>query len=349
MRVLVVANPRATATTARERDVLTTPWRHRRASRSRRRPTAATPPRWPAGPCATAPTWSSPSAATAPSTRSSTGCSPTACTTDVPGAGRGAGRLDERLRPRPRPAQRPDRGHRRAARGAATGQPAPGQHGPGRRPVVRLRRRVRASTRRSWRPSRRSRRKGKRSTHTLYARAGCASSSAPTAVTRLHVELPDGTDLDDVYFAIVDQRRPVDLRRQPAAARRRRERRFDTGLGLYARRRMGTALVEPGRHASARPPSGRRRRACRCSSEDLHRVRAPADEPMPVQVDGDYLDARANATVRFRGISVVAALAVVVVTVTSGLTAGAPVGMDLADRRLRYQACSRCRCRSQEG
>ena len=120
VRVLVISNPRATATTARERDVLA----HAlgsdgRAWRSPRPPTAATPQPSPAARCATAPTSSWPWAVTARSTRSSTACSPTACTTGVPALGRRAGRIDERLRARARPAQRPDRGHRRAARGAA--------------------------------------------------------------------------------------------------------------------------------------------------------------------------------------------------------------------------------------
>ena len=85
------------------------------------------------------------------------------------------------------------------------------------------------------------RRRGRKSTHLLYARVGLAEFvRSDRRHPKVHVELPDGTTFDDVYFAIVTNTDPWTyagnrpLRPTPQTD-------FDTGLGLYARRRMSAA------------------------------------------------------------------------------------------------------------
>jgi diacylglycerol kinase family enzyme len=104
----------------------------------------------------------------------------------------------------------------------------------------------------------RMRRRGKRSTHTLYTRVGVGEFFASDRRHRmLHVELPDGTRYDDVYFAIVANADPWTyvgnrpLRPTPGVT-------FETGLAVYARRRMGTVgmLVSLVRLSGANPQIG---------------------------------------------------------------------------------------------
>jgi diacylglycerol kinase family enzyme len=135
------------------------------------------------------------------------------------------------------------------------------------------------------------RRKGRRSTHLLYARVGLREFlRADRRHPRLHVELPDGAVLDDVFFAIVTNTDPWTyagnrpLRPTPEAG-------FDDGLALYARRRMSTAgiVFSMARLSGSHPHIGRRGAHLR---HDLPGLVLRADEPMPVQVDGDYLGLR---------------------------------------------------------
>lgn len=132
------------------------------------------------------------------------------------------------------------------------------------------------------------RNKGKTSSHGLYARVGTREFfRSDRRHPRLHVELPDGTRFDDIYFAAVTNTDPWTyvgsrpLRPTPEAT-------FDTGLGLYARRRMSTAgvLVSLARLSGRRPRIGKRGAHV---VHDLDGLTVLADEPTPVQVDGDYL------------------------------------------------------------
>jgi diacylglycerol kinase family enzyme len=141
----------------------------------------------------------------------------------------------------------------------------------------------------------RQRRRGKKSTHTLYARVGVREYFSENRRTpRLHVELPDGTTFDDVYFAIVTNTDPWTfvgnrpLHPTPEAG-------YDTGLALYARRRMGVPgiLFSMARLSGDNPRIGKRGAHV---VHDLERLTIRADEPMPVQVDGDYLDERTKLT-----------------------------------------------------
>ena len=139
------------------------------------------------------------------------------------------------------------------------------------------------------------RRKGRKSTHLLYARVGLAEFvRTDRRHPKLHVELPDGTTYDDVYFALVTNTDPWTytgsrpLRPTPQTD-------FDTGLGLYARRRMGAAgmLLSMARLSGGKPRIGRRGAHL---VQDLDTLTVRADEPLPVQVDGDYLGTREKLT-----------------------------------------------------
>jgi diacylglycerol kinase family enzyme len=130
--------------------------------------------------------------------------------------------------------------------------------------------------------------RGRRSTHVLYTRVGIREFfRADRRHPHLHVELPDGTRYDDIYFAVVANTDPWTyvgkrpLRPTPQAS-------FDAGLALYARRRMGTAglLFSMARLSGKHPRIGGRGAYV---VHDLDGLTLLADEPMPVQVDGDYL------------------------------------------------------------
>ena len=137
----------------------------------------------------------------------------------------------------------------------------------------------------------RARRRGRRSTHALYARVGLREFWAldrrrPT----LHLELPDGTVVDGLFYAIVANTDPWTyvgnraLRPTPGAT-------FDTGLDVYARRRMGlvSATIGLARMARAEPKSVGRGAILR---HDLPGLLLRADAPILVQVDGDLLGPR---------------------------------------------------------
>jgi diacylglycerol kinase family enzyme len=135
------------------------------------------------------------------------------------------------------------------------------------------------------------RRKGKKSTHLLYARVGIrAFFGADRRHPKVHVELSDGTRIDDVYFAIVANADPWTfagnrpLRPTPEVT-------FDSGLAVYARRRMSTAgvLFSMARLSGDKPRIGKRGARV---DYDQETVTIFSDEPLPVEVDGDYLGQR---------------------------------------------------------
>jgi diacylglycerol kinase family enzyme len=143
----------------------------------------------------------------------------------------------------------------------------------------------------------RKRRQGKRSTHTLYARVGVREFfGTDRRHPKLQVELPDGTRYDNVYFAIVANADPWTfvgnrpLHPTPEVT-------FETGLAVYARRRMGVAgmLFSMARLSGDHPKVGRRGAQV---AHDLDHVTLIADEPLPFQVDGDALDSREKVTFR---------------------------------------------------
>jgi diacylglycerol kinase family enzyme len=146
----------------------------------------------------------------------------------------------------------------------------------------------------------RKRRQGRRSTHVLYARVGVREFfAADRRRPKLRVELPDGSHLDEVYFAIVANVDPWTyvgnrpLRPTPEVS-------IDSGLDVYARRRMGTPgmLFSIARLSGDHPRIGRRGAYL---VHDLDRLTLVADEPLPFQMDGDALDFREKVT--FRSVS----------------------------------------------
>jgi diacylglycerol kinase family enzyme len=152
----------------------------------------------------------------------------------------------------------------------------------------------------------RRRRKGSKSTTGLYARVGIREFfRADRRHPQLHLDLPDGTVVDGVHMAIVANADPWTfignrpLRPTPEAS-------FDSGLELYARTRMGTisASLSMAQMARRRP----RRGIGASVTHDLPGLVVRADSPMPIQVDGDLLGEREK--VHFR--SVPEAISVVV-------------------------------------
>jgi diacylglycerol kinase family enzyme len=135
------------------------------------------------------------------------------------------------------------------------------------------------------------RRRGKRSTHALYARVGLREYLATDRRhPSLHAELPDGTVIDGLFYAIVANCDPWTfiggrpLRPTPDAS-------FDSGLDLYARRRMGavSVLYSLAQMTRKKPRSGGWGAVLR---HDLSGLVLRSDEPIPVQVDGDLLEPR---------------------------------------------------------
>jgi diacylglycerol kinase family enzyme len=139
------------------------------------------------------------------------------------------------------------------------------------------------------------RRKGRRSSHLLYAEMGIQAFFRSDRRHRtVHVQLPEGTVLDDVFYAVITNVDPWTyvgsrpLRPTPEAS-------LDTGLDLYARRRMSTlgTLISMIRLSGANPHISARSAHLR---HDLAALSVRADEPLPVQVDGEYLGMRDTLT-----------------------------------------------------
>jgi diacylglycerol kinase family enzyme len=135
------------------------------------------------------------------------------------------------------------------------------------------------------------RRRGKRSTHRLYARVAVREFVRyDRRHPKLTVELPDGTVVDNVFFVIVANSDPWTfvgnrpLRPTPQAS-------FETGLDVYARRRMSAPglLYSMVQMARRTPHIGRRGAVVQ---HDLGGLVVRCEQPVPLQVDGDLLEAR---------------------------------------------------------
>jgi diacylglycerol kinase family enzyme len=136
----------------------------------------------------------------------------------------------------------------------------------------------------------RLRQKGRKSTISLYTRVGLREFlRADRRRPQLHIDLPDGTVIDDVYMAIVANADPWTyvgqrpLRPTPEAS-------LDGGLELYARTRMGivSASLSLVSMARRRPRGG----IGASVSHDLPGLVIRADSAVPIQVDGDLLGDR---------------------------------------------------------
>ena len=130
--------------------------------------------------------------------------------------------------------------------------------------------------------------RGRTSTDTLYARAGIREFfRSDRRHPLLHIDLPGGTTMDGLHLAIVANTDPWTfvgrraLRPTPDAS-------FDGGLDVYARTRMGAvgvlyAMAQMARRKPRSPGRGA------VVMHDLPCFVLRADEPVLLQVDGDLL------------------------------------------------------------
>ncbi|MEP6599370.1 MAG: diacylglycerol kinase family protein [Actinomycetota bacterium] len=153
----------------------------------------------------------------------------------------------------------------------------------------------------------RHRRRGHRSTNALYARVALREFyRSDRRHPLLHLELPDGTVVDDVFYAIVANADPWTfvgdrpLRPTPQVS-------FESGLDVYARRRMRSigVLASMARMARRNPRAGGRGAAVH---HDLAGLVLRSDALIPVQVDGDLLEPREK--MHFRSVPKALAVAV---------------------------------------
>ncbi len=142
----------------------------------------------------------------------------------------------------------------------------------------------------------RARRRGRRSSNALYVRVGLREFWAmDRRHPSLRIELPGGETVDGVFYVIAANADPwTYLGRRPL--RPTPEVSFQSGLDVYARRRMGllsaaTGLARMARRKPASPGRGA------VVYHDLRSFVLQADPPVLVQVDGDLLGPR--ATMRF--------------------------------------------------
>jgi diacylglycerol kinase family enzyme len=161
------------------------------------------------------------------------------------------------------------------------------------------------------------RRRGQRSTHSLYVRTAVRTFFAQGRhEPAISLELPDGSIVEDLYMALVTNCDPwTFLGNRPVSPTPRAS--FDTGLDLYARTRMGPAgllfaaarmLGQPADRTAelAHRPADRRsalagRRSFGARVEhDLADFVLRSSRPLPFQVDGDSLDERQE--VHFHGV-----------------------------------------------
>ncbi len=161
------------------------------------------------------------------------------------------------------------------------------------------------------------RRRGKRSTPTLYIRSAVRTYfRTDRRHPKIRLELPDGSGIDSLYMALVNNCDPwtyvgnTPISPTPMAS-------FDSGLDLYGRTRMGAVglLLSAGRmlNKSGQVPKlpiakrVLRRKPASADSlkvagarieHDLARFVLTSDEPLPFQLDGDALQQRTRVEFR---------------------------------------------------
>lgn len=143
------------------------------------------------------------------------------------------------------------------------------------------------------------RRRGRTSTHALYVRTAVRTyfeqDRRRPAIT---LEFPDGSVISGIYLALVTNCDPwTFLGERPVSPTPRAS--FDTGLDVYTRTRMGVAgIVLSATRMIAAPNRGKRFGSR--MEHDLTEFTLRAERPLPFQVDGDALEERRQ--VRFRGV-----------------------------------------------
>jgi diacylglycerol kinase family enzyme len=143
------------------------------------------------------------------------------------------------------------------------------------------------------------RRRGKKSTHALYVRTTMATYVAQhRRLPVLRVELPGGEVIDGIHVALVTNTTPwTFLGNRPLAPTPRAS--LDAGLDVYLRHRMGVPSVLWAFSRMIRQTEGHRWTGDRVE-HDLDAFRLVSDDPLPFQLDGDYVDERSS--VQFQGV-----------------------------------------------
>jgi diacylglycerol kinase family enzyme len=147
------------------------------------------------------------------------------------------------------------------------------------------------------------RRRGRTSTHSLYVRTAVRTyfeqDRRKPAIT---LEFRDGSAVSGIYLALVTNCDPwTYLGDRPVSPTPQAS--FDTGLDLYARTRMGVPgiLLAAGRMIAApRRTAGRSKGFGSRLEHDLTEFTLRAERELPFQVDGDALEGRRQ--VRFRSV-----------------------------------------------
>lgn len=143
------------------------------------------------------------------------------------------------------------------------------------------------------------RRRGRTSTHGLYLRTAVRTFFAQERrKPAIQLELPDGRVVADLHLAIVTNCTPwTFLGNRPMAPTPRAS--FDEGLDIYVRTRLGLPSVLWGSLRMARGTTKPNEFGAR-SEHDLSEFMLRTTRPMPFQVDGDALGDRQQ--VHFAGV-----------------------------------------------
>jgi diacylglycerol kinase family enzyme len=143
------------------------------------------------------------------------------------------------------------------------------------------------------------RRRGRKSTHALYVRTTVRRFFAEDRRNpAISVEFPDGEVLSELYMAVVTNCTPwTFLGDHPISPTPRAS--FDAGLDLYVRNRMGLPSVALGASRIIRGRTKEKEFGA-VTRHDLTEFVVRADRPLSFQVDGDALSER--EVVRFRGV-----------------------------------------------
>jgi diacylglycerol kinase family enzyme len=142
--------------------------------------------------------------------------------------------------------------------------------------------------------------RGRRSSELLFARAGVREFFATDRRhPKLHFDLPDGSTVDGLYYAVITNTDPWTyigsraLHPTPEAS-------FDTGLDVFARTRMGLpGVLLTVAHIARKAPKPSRLGSV--VHHDLASLVVRCDDPVLLQVDGELVGP--TQSVRFSSVS----------------------------------------------
>jgi diacylglycerol kinase family enzyme len=142
------------------------------------------------------------------------------------------------------------------------------------------------------------RRRGKTSTHSLYVRTAVKTFfDQDRRKPAISMTLPDGSTVDDLYMAVITNCDPwTFLGNRPVSPTP--DASFDAGLDVYSRTRMGTpgVLWSASKMVRGKNPNTFGARI----DHDLERFVLRSQRPLAFQVDGDHLDEREE--IHFRSV-----------------------------------------------